>query len=373
MSGAGKAAAVLAVVAAINLGVILYIIWRLYGPRPKGGGGAGGPPGPAPGPSPNPPAPRNTPPSDQPTLDHVPFASSAPDSGILFVSAEKYGFVDMKAQNEVPKMPSSLTSAVLIQIEGAPANIYKTAAYRVAKNNPDFAFQFFYQPDVTKGSFSAAQSTPGNPASRSDQLVKIWQKAIDAINSTLAGMSSAKAKVTGIHFDWESEFDFDSIALAFNKLKQNQTVKYISFTKSISTDSYATQKLAKAYDGVDSVTFDFGLAQCYTDTTSRLYSDSSCGSVDVRAATDAWKQAVPNPSTFAVPMFCIGGNCQGDLPYGLTDKPEASENDCNIDERLDTTGMSIIAKAFADIDTPNFGFWSGYGVKSDLCPRCAAT
>ena len=115
--------------------------------------------------------------------------------------------------------------------------------------------------------------------------------------------------------------------------------------------------------------WDHCMGQSYTDSTSELYSEEPCGEINTTKLWNSWDKVKSEKKGFRVPLLCAGGNCQGDLPCCLP-KNKNSTKDCNIDERLNKTGLSKVFSSLPKDKYPNMGLWFGFGVKPDLCERC---
>ena len=133
---------------------------------------------------------------------------------------------------------------------------------------------------------------------------------------------------------------------AFAQVREKLGVK-ISFTKGIS--NCASPKVLNTV-------FDYCLGQSYTDDTANLYAQTSCRRVNTAALWDAWNQKNPFiEGGYSVPTLCAGGNCQGDMPGFLVSRG----GPCNIDERLDTTGIAEVIQSVDMEKIPNLAHFGG--------------
>ena len=276
--------------------------------------------------------------------------TSHANSNLLFVMVEKYGFTDLPEQNEFPRIEDlGLQATALVKIDASADDFYEVAAERILRNNPSMKFQFWYQPDVTKGSDASR-------AVNADALKRMLTARVAALNGDLK--AKYNTSVTGLLFDWESLMDYNTLKEAIVPMRSEGVITYLAFSKGISQCASQTD-----------AHYDFCLGQSYTNDTTDLYVTAPCRRVNTAAVVDTWKQHTQGvPATYPVPLFCAGGNCQGDGDL-LQWKGTGA---CDIDERLDSCGIRDVCERLRGGGFLNMGVWYGNGTNGCLCGRCAA-
>ena len=212
------------------------------------------------------------------------------------------------------------------------------------KHNPNLKIEHWLQFDTDQHDDS--QPTTACKANTAAGCAAHIEAKVNHANNLLKGP---------IYFDNEGVGD-NLLALteAFAQVREKLGVK-ISFTKGIS--NCASPKVLNTV-------FDYCLGQSYTDDTANLYAQTSCRRVNTAAVWDAWNQKNPFiEGGYSVPTLCAGGNCQGDMPGFLVSRG----GPCNIDERLDTTGIAEVIQSVDMEKIPNLAHFGG----RPPCARCA--
>jgi hypothetical protein len=182
---------------------------------------------------------------------------------------------------------------------------------------------------------------------------------LDDVNKQIA-----PDKVSGIHFDNESVGDnLNGIVMSMTKLAKEKGLQ-LSFTRGVRD---CTSRVLPG----STKEWDYCLGQTYTNNTADLYTSAPCGHVDLDKAMGVHEWGARDIITtdgFSTPMYCIGGNCQGDARPGK----HCPGNGCIpcLDERLNEDGIVEVAKR-ASSEFPNFGLWSGaYNTATYKPPGC---
>lgn len=280
------------------------------------------------------------------------------EGGILFIMAEAYPFVEMPEENDIPPLQGKYSTAALIYLTVSHASLldfYTEATNKVKKHNPNLKIEHWLQFDTDQHDHS--EPTTACKANTAAGCAAYIEAKVNDANNLLKGPT-----IQGIHFDNEGVGN-NLLALteAFAQVREKLGVK-ISFTKGIS--NCASPKVLNTV-------FDYCLGQSYTDDTANLYAQTSCRRVNTAALWDAWNQKNPYiEEGYSVPTLCAGGNCQGDMPGFLVSRG----GPCNIDERLDTTGIAEVIQSVDTEKFPNLALWYGnnlhFGCRPP-CPRCA--
>ena len=283
--------------------------------------------------------------------------TSAP-GGILFITAENQGLNLTESRissfSNICNLAGTFSKVVIIAL--ADSHVNPTDFYNDVETKLKAAgmtnFEYWLQIDTTK-SYSICGQT------------KNIDTCADNIQQAINKWSSKKHPITGLYFDYEGvpgpgeNGGIDIIIKSMEKVKTNNPKIKLAWTKGI--NSCAQNCPHPQYCQLN---WDYCMGQSYTDTTSELYYADTCGDINPEKLWEKWDNIKSDRIGFKVPLVCLGGNCQGDLPNYLKG---AKNSTCDIDERLDENGLN---KLIASIDVtkyPNLGFWFGAGVK-DHCP-----
>ena len=277
------------------------------------------------------------------------------EGGILFIMAEAYPFVLMPAENDIPPLHGKYSIAALIYLTVSHASIldfYTEATNKVKKNNPNLKIEHWLQFDTDQHDDS--EPTTACKANTAAGCAAYIEAKVNDANNLLKGPT-----IQGIHFDNEGVGNnLQALTEAFAQVREKLGVK-ISFTKGIS--NCASPKVLNT-------AFNYCMGQSYTDDTANLYAQISCRRVDTAALWDAWNQKNPFiEEGYSVPTLCAGGNCQGDMPGFLVSRG----GPCNIDERLDTTGIAEVIQSVDTEKFPNLALWYGNNLHFGGRPPCA--
>lgn len=233
------------------------------------------------------------------------------------------------------------STAALIYLTVSHASIldfYTEATNKVKKDNPNLKIEHWLQFDTDQHDDS--KPTTACKANTAAGCAAYSEAKVNHANNLLG------PTIQGIYFDNEGVGN-NLLALteAFAQVREKLGVK-ISFTKGISNAS----------PKVLNTVFDYCPGQSYTDDTANLYAQTSCRRVTAAALWDAWNQKNPFiEGGYSVPTLCAGGNCQGDMPGFLVSRG----GPCNIDERLDTTGIAEVIQSVDMEKIPNLAHFGG--------------
>lgn len=262
---------------------------------------------------------------------------------------------------DVPPLPEGrFRSIALVWLDSAdnspnPSGFYNGWKTKVETNNPNWKnYQYWIQLDVMKD-----DTWPTATCKTVNDCAKVIKNEADLVKSQMG-------RVDGLYFDNEGVPDLTTIVHAMDIVAKQYSPKLkLGFTKGISNCSSTV---------IEGVTFDYCMGQTYTNETADFYLNTPCGSVDMEKAlitggNRSWAHSgTITTDGYSVPMFCGGGNCQGDMDAAGT------MHSC-LDERLSDIGAKTvidfmtkpeIAKKF-----PNVAFWFGNSAKGSGCPgRC---
>jgi len=290
----------------------------------------------------------------------------------LFLTTEATGITEKDAA-PLPDLSQRFDKAIIVYLTVSHINIrdFFASATKWVKNAGINKVEYWLQLDTTKVD-DITCSNFKMPEGLTDCTLEIGTILDD--NQQQAGK---KYPIAGLYFDYEGlngpnqPGGIDIIVQSMEQVAEKQGLK-LGFTKSIKT---CAQKCPHpAYCKKD---WDHCLGQSYTDTTAKLYQEDDgktlkpCGEVNGAAVQRLWTTNTADngmPLSYNVPLLCLGGNCQGDMPGYLM----SHGSSCNIDERLSTDGFANMLKEIDATKFPNIGVWYGNNSSSaNSCPaRC---
>ena len=285
------------------------------------------------------------------------------NNNILFITAENQGLnlndSRIKSFSNIKNLSNTFSKVVIIALQDShvkPTDFYNNVETKLKKagmNN----FEYWLQIDTTK-KYSICLNTKNIETCKNN-----IQQAIKNIKTH---------EITGLYFDYESVpgpgegGGIDIIIKSMEEIKKTKPQIKLAWTKNIAACAQKCPNPKFCDKNIDY--WDYCLGQSYTDSTSELYSSEKCGEINTTKLWNKWTSVKNNKPGFRVPLLCLGGNCQGDLPCCLEGATE-TEKSCNIDERLSEIGLQKLIDSINTAEYPNLGLWFGVGVK-DFCDRC---
>lgn len=267
-------------------------------------------------------------------------------TGTFFLTAENQGFLDKTLT--LPDLSMFETGVIIyLDVSHVAASKFFEQSENLLKaaglTNFKYWIQFDVEGDGKIGKCSNVDTCQKNMWTQITSLQKDTGKTISGIYIDKGGIANPTNVVKAI----ENLADKYDLEMAWTGAYTN-----------CASNCPAT-KCGKQWDHC------FGQMYTTGTPTQKIYASEGCGRLDVPEMKKLWIGR--NKNNFGVPLFCGGGDCQGDG----TDCKECKRpiGTCSIDERLNTQGLKDIVTDRSPT-LPNIGIWFGNNKKFTSCKRC---